>query len=89
VYGASAFVLASGGTASGAIEVDSHLCARERVFGLPLDGLAVAVDEQQRSIAAANVLVAGACLPAGAGRQIGCSEGLAITTGYRAAEALA
>jgi len=89
VYGASGFVLASGGTASGAIEVDSHRAVRERVLGLPVLGLAVAVDDQQRSIAASNVLVAGASLPAGADGPIGCSESMAITTGYRAAEALA
>jgi glycerol-3-phosphate dehydrogenase subunit B len=89
VYGAAAFVLASGGTASGAIEVDSRRSARERVLGLPLMGLAVAVDEQQRSIAAPNVLVAGSSLPADSASQIGCSESTAITTGYRAAEALA
>lgn len=89
VYSAAAFVLASGGTASGAIEVDSRRSARERVLGLPLAGLAVAVDDQQRSIAAPNVLVAGSCLPANSGSQIGCSESTAITSGYRAAEALA
>jgi glycerol-3-phosphate dehydrogenase subunit B len=89
VYSAAAFVLASGGTTSGAIEVDSRRSARERVLGLPLVGLAVAVDDQQRSIAAPNVVVAGSCLPADSATQIGCSESTAITTGYRAAEALA
>jgi glycerol-3-phosphate dehydrogenase subunit B len=88
-YSAAAFVLATGGTASGAIEVDSRRSARERVLGLPLVGLAVAVDDQQRSIAAPNVVVAGSCLPADSATQIGCSESTAITTGYRAAEALA
>jgi glycerol-3-phosphate dehydrogenase subunit B len=89
VYSAAAFVLATGGTTSGAIEVDSRRSARERVLGLPLAGLAVAVDHQQRSIAAQNVVVAGSCLPADSATQIGCSESTAITTGYRAAEALA
>jgi glycerol-3-phosphate dehydrogenase subunit B len=89
VYAAAAFVLASGGTGSGAIEVDSHRSVHERVLGLPLAGHGVAVDDEQRSIAAPNVLVAGASLPADGGNQIGCSESIAITTGYRAAEALA
>jgi glycerol-3-phosphate dehydrogenase subunit B len=89
VYGAPAFVLASGGTTSGAIEVDSRRSARDRVLGLPLVGLAVAVDDQQRSIAAPNVVVAGSSLPDDSANQIGCSEITAITTGYRAAEALA
>lgn len=89
LYGAESFVMASGGTASGAIEVDSHHGARERILGLPLDGLAVAVDSQQRSIAAPNVVVAGACLPTDRGSPVGCSESMAIATGYRAAEALA
>jgi glycerol-3-phosphate dehydrogenase subunit B len=89
VYEAESFVLASGGTASGAIEVDSRRSARDRVLGLPLAGLALAVDDQQRSIAAPNVVVAGAGLPAESASQIGCSESMAITTGYRAAEVLA
>lgn len=89
VYGAGSFVLASGGTASGAIEVDSRLSAHERVLGLPLDGLAVAVDSQQRSIAAPNVTVAGASLPIDPGSPVGCSESVAIATGYRAGQALA
>jgi glycerol-3-phosphate dehydrogenase subunit B len=39
VYAASSFVLASGGFASGAIELDSHWVTHERVLGLPLHGL--------------------------------------------------
>jgi glycerol-3-phosphate dehydrogenase subunit B len=89
VYAASSFVLASGGTASGAIEVDSRRSPRERVLGLPLDGLAVAVDSQQRSIAEPNVVVAGASLPIDPSSPVGCSESVAIATGYRAGEALA
>ena len=38
-YAARWFVLASGGFGSGAIELDSHWAAHERVLGLPLRGL--------------------------------------------------
>ncbi len=38
-YSADAFVLASGGFASGAIELDSHWATHERVLGLALDGV--------------------------------------------------
>ena len=38
-YVAPVFVLASGGFASGAIELDSHWATHERVLGLPLAGL--------------------------------------------------
>jgi glycerol-3-phosphate dehydrogenase subunit B len=86
VYAADGFVLASGGTASGAITVDSRRSAHERVLGLPLIGLAVAVDEWQRSIGPANVTVAGACLPDATASRTGCGESLAITSGFRAAE---
>ncbi|MBV9837637.1 MAG: glycerol-3-phosphate dehydrogenase subunit GlpB [Solirubrobacterales bacterium] len=39
VYSADWFVLAGGGFASGAIELDSRWRTRERIFGLPLRGL--------------------------------------------------
>jgi glycerol-3-phosphate dehydrogenase subunit B len=42
VYGADAFVLASGGFASGGIELDSAWTTHDRVLGLPLDGLPAA-----------------------------------------------
>ncbi len=38
-YRAQSFVLASGGFASGAIELDSHWTTHERVLGLPLAGV--------------------------------------------------
>jgi glycerol-3-phosphate dehydrogenase subunit B len=38
-YSARSFVLAAGGFASGAIELDSHWATHERVLGLPLRGL--------------------------------------------------
>src|SRR5205807_4273644 len=38
-YVAPWFVLASGGFASGAIELDSHWVTHERVLGLPLRGI--------------------------------------------------
>ena len=38
-YVAPAYVLATGGFASGAIELDSHWATHERVLGLPLRGL--------------------------------------------------
>jgi glycerol-3-phosphate dehydrogenase subunit B len=38
-YAADWFVLASGGFASGAIELDSHWVGRDRVLGLPLAGV--------------------------------------------------
>ena len=38
-YAASSFVLAAGGFASGAIELDSNWVTHERVLGLPLRGL--------------------------------------------------
>ena len=41
-YAAPSFVLAAGGFASGAIELDSSWATRERVFGLPLRGVPAA-----------------------------------------------
>ncbi|MGH2873684.1 MAG: anaerobic glycerol-3-phosphate dehydrogenase subunit GlpB [Solirubrobacteraceae bacterium] len=109
-YAAPWFVLASGGLASGGIELDSHWTAHERVLGLrlcgvpalgeprfvpdffaeqPLGRAGVAVDAQLRAEGTVNVLVAGAALPGQAPWREGCGEGVAIASGYRAAQVLA
>ena len=106
-YVAPWFVLASGGFASGAIELDSHWVTHERVLGLPLRGVpaegeprftgsyfdeqpmarvGVAVDSDLRSEGAENVLVAGAALPGAIPWREGSGEGIALASGYRAAQ---
>ena len=109
-YVAPAFVLASGGFASGGIELDSHWTTHERVLGLPLRGLpdpraprfvatyldeqplarvGIAVDGQLRAEGAENVIVAGAALPGAAPWREGSGEGIALASGYRAAQVVA
>jgi glycerol-3-phosphate dehydrogenase subunit B len=106
-YVAPWFVLASGGFASGAIELDSHWVSHERVLGLPLRGVpaegeprfvaryldeqpmarvGVAVDSDLRAEGTENVLVAGAALPGAIPWREGSGEGIALASGYRAAQ---
>ncbi len=106
-YVADWFVLASGGFASGAIELDSRWQAHERALDLPLRGLpgpdeprfvpdysaeqpmarvGVAVDGQLRADGCENVLVAGAALPGAAPWREGSGEGIALASGYHAAQ---
>jgi glycerol-3-phosphate dehydrogenase subunit B len=103
-------VLASGGFASGGIELDSHWVTHERVLGLPLRGVpgqgeerfvatyldeqpmarvGVAVDSDLRAEGAENVLVAGAALPGAVPWREGSGEGIALASGYRAAQVAA
>jgi glycerol-3-phosphate dehydrogenase subunit B len=105
-YLAPWIVLASGGFASGAIELDSHWVTSERVLGLPLRGVpgageprfdasylteqpmarvGVAVDGELRADGLENVLVAGAALPGAVPWREGSGEGIAVSSGYRAA----
>jgi glycerol-3-phosphate dehydrogenase subunit B len=106
-YVAPWIVLASGGFASGGIELDSHWVTHERVLGLPLHGVpgageprfvgtyldeqplgrvGIAVDAELRAEGAENVLVAGAALPGAAPWREGSGEGIALASGYRAAQ---
>jgi glycerol-3-phosphate dehydrogenase subunit B len=106
-YAAPWFVLATGGFASGAIELDSSWTTHERVLGLPLRGVpapdeprfaadylaeqpmarvGVAVDAEMRAEGADNVLVAGAALPGAVPWREASGEGIALTSGYRAAQ---
>jgi glycerol-3-phosphate dehydrogenase subunit B len=106
-YVAPWFVLASGGFASGGIELDSHWVTHERVLGLPLRGVppegearfveryldeqplarvGVAVDSDLRAEGAENVVVAGAALPGAIPWREGSGEGIALASGYRAAQ---
>ena len=104
------FVLATGGFASGAIELDSRWETHERVLGLPLHGVpadgeprfvaqyltdqplarvGVAVDSELRAVDTDNVLVAGAALPGAIPWREGSGEGIAVSSGYRAAQTIA
>jgi glycerol-3-phosphate dehydrogenase subunit B len=106
-YVAPWFVLASGGFASGGIELDSYWVTHERVLGLPLRGVpaegearfvdryldeqplarvGVAVDSDLHAEGAENVLVAGAALPGAIPWREGSGEGIALASGYRAAQ---
>jgi glycerol-3-phosphate dehydrogenase subunit B len=51
----------------------------------PMDRVGVAVDAEQRAEGTENVLVAGAALPGAEPWREGSGEGIAITSGYRAA----
>ncbi len=109
-YAAPWFVLATGGVASGAIELDSHWVTHERVLGLPLRGVpgdgeprfvsdylaeqplarvGVAVDGELRAQGTENVVVAGAALPGAVPWREHSGEGIALASGYRAAQVLA
>ncbi|HTU96579.1 MAG TPA: anaerobic glycerol-3-phosphate dehydrogenase subunit GlpB [Solirubrobacteraceae bacterium] len=109
-YVAPWYVLASGGFASGGIELDSHWATHDRALGLPLRGLpadgeerfvatyldeqpmarvGVAVDAELRAEGAENVLVAGAALPGAVPWREGSGEGIALASGYRAAQVAA
>jgi glycerol-3-phosphate dehydrogenase subunit B len=109
-YAAPWFVLAAGGFASGAIELDSHWVTHERVLGLPLRGLpdtgeprfvgeyldeqpmarvGVAVDGELRADGVDNVVVAGAALPGAVPWREHSGEGIALASGYRAAQVVA
>jgi glycerol-3-phosphate dehydrogenase subunit B len=106
-YAAPSFVLATGGFASGGIELDSRWVTHERVLGLPLRGVpgegearfvsryldaqplarvGVAVDSDLRAEGASNVVVAGAALPGAVPWREGSGEGIALASGYRAAQ---
>jgi glycerol-3-phosphate dehydrogenase subunit B len=108
-YVAPWFVLATGGFASGAIELDSRWVTQERVLGLPLRGVpaegearfvgnyfdeqplarvGVAVNGELRAEGAENVVVAGAALPGAIPWREGSGEGLALASGYRAAQVI-
>lgn len=109
VYRADAFVLASGGFASGGIELDSAWTTHDRVLGLPLEGVpapgrprfvadyqseqpmarvGVAVDGDLRAHGVDNVVVVGAALPGAIPWREGSGEGIAVSSGYRAADLL-
>jgi glycerol-3-phosphate dehydrogenase subunit B len=109
-YAAPWFVLAAGGFASGAIELDSHWLTHERVLGLRLRGLpgageprfvsdafaeqpmarvGVAVKDDLRAEGVENVVVAGAALPGAAPWREHSGEGIALASGYRAAQVIA
>ena len=100
-------MLAAGGFASGAIELDSSWATHERVLGLPLRGVpapgeprfvgeylaeqpmsrvGVAVDAELRAEGAENVLVAGAALPGAVPWREASGEGIALASGYHAAQ---
>jgi glycerol-3-phosphate dehydrogenase subunit B len=108
-YIAPSFVLATGGFASGAIELGSDWVTRETALGLPLRGepargeprfvneylaeqpmarVGVAVDAQLRAEGAENVAVAGAALPGAVPWRELSGEGIAVSSGYRAASTL-
>ena len=110
IYVADWYVLASGGFASGAIELDSRWVTHERVFDLGLRGVpdagsprfapeylseqplaraGVAVDAELRADGAENVFVAGASLPGATPWREGSGEGIALSSGYRAAALIA
>lgn len=109
-YLAPWYVLATGGFASGGIELDSHWATRERVLGLSLRGVpaadeprfqgqylaeqpiarvGVAVDSELRARDAENVVVAGAALPGAVPWREGSGEGIALSSGFRAAQTIA
>jgi glycerol-3-phosphate dehydrogenase subunit B len=103
------FVLATGGFASGGVELASDWAVRETALGLPVRGapgpgeprflpeylgeqpmsrVGVAVDAAGRAEGTENVLVAGASLPGAAPWREGSGEGIALTSGHRAAQAV-
>ncbi len=83
VYAAPWFVLASGGFASGAIELDSHWTARERILGLPLRGVPPAGEPRfvpeyasEQPLARAGVAVGGDLRAEGADNVLVCGAAL-------------
>ena len=101
------FVLASGGFASGGIELDSRWVTHETGAGpaaarrpgrgeprfvpryldeQPIARVGVAVDGDLRAEGAENVVVAGASLPGAIPWREGSGEGIALASGYRAAQ---
>lgn len=109
-YAAPWFVLATGGFASGGIELDSSWVTREHVLGLTLHGVpgdgeprfvsnylseqplaraGVAVDSELRALDTENVIVAGAALAGAVPWREGSGEGIALASGYRAAQTIA
>jgi glycerol-3-phosphate dehydrogenase subunit B len=111
--GADWVVLATGGFASGGLELGSRWTARETALGLPVTGVpepgeerfrsgyfddhpigraGVAVDSELRPVdddggrVVENVLVAGATLAGAEPWREKSGDGLALATGYRAAE---
>jgi glycerol-3-phosphate dehydrogenase subunit B len=113
-YYAEAFVLATGGFNSGALELDSYGAVRDTVLDLPVAGVpahgerfspeyfgthpfaraGIAVDERLRplgedgSAAYENLHAAGATLAGAEPWREGSGEGIAIATGFAAAEAI-
>jgi glycerol-3-phosphate dehydrogenase subunit B len=105
-YRARWVVLATGGFASGGLELGADWIARERILGLELRGTpepgearfrpdywgeqpmaraGVAVDARLRPPGLENVLVAGAALAGAEPWREGSGEGIALTSGHRAA----
>jgi glycerol-3-phosphate dehydrogenase subunit B len=114
-YWATSFVLATGGVASGGIELASHGTMREAVFDLPLSGLpgagelrflpgyfehhpanraGVAVDRLLRpvdddgAVVYDNLHAAGATLAGAEPWREKSGDGVALASGYRAAQAV-
>jgi glycerol-3-phosphate dehydrogenase subunit B len=113
-YYAEAFVLATGGFNSGALELDSHGAVRDTVLDLPVAGVpahgerfapeyfgphpfaraGLAVDARLRPLgedgnaAYENLYAAGATLAGAEPWREGSGEGIAIATGFAAAEAI-
>jgi glycerol-3-phosphate dehydrogenase subunit B len=106
-YSGDWIVLATGGFASGGIELDSHWATHERVLGVQLHGVpgvdeprfkaayfdeqpmsrvGVAVDHDLMARGTENVLVVGAALPGAIPWREGSGEGIALASGYRAAD---
>ena len=114
-YEARFFVLASGGFAAGAIDMDSSWTVRERVFDLPVAGVpavederfgprylgghamgraGVSVDDSMRpldgdgNVMYGNLAVVGASLGGSEPWREKSGDGISLTSGYRAAEAI-
>jgi len=109
VYRARRVVLATGGFASGGLQLDADWVARETVLGLalrdapapseerfkpeyfgeqPMARAGVAVDARLRPPGVRGVLVVGAALAGAEPWREGSGEGIALSSGHRAAELL-
>jgi glycerol-3-phosphate dehydrogenase subunit B len=107
LYHCRRVVLATGGFASGGLELGADWVARETVLGLtlsdapapgqerfrpeyfdeqPMARAGVSVDARLRPPGVEGVLVAGAALAGAEPWREGCGEGVALTSGHRAAE---